>query len=333
MEGSGGAAGLAFGATVPRDRSPGGGGALSGAFVATLTHPHWWAIALAAFLVRGGVLVVVLPILTLPTVATLTSLASPTIAAVAFGNPPPAMVATYAVAGILLAGWAVLAVIVGAWLDLTLVVDVAGEEDLDLAERPAGGSLRRAIAVRLAAHGATLVAAAYAAVRVGIEAYGEILSPGDATVPLVWRIALRAPDGIGLLVATWLAGEAIGGLAVRRVALGHVVVDALVGGARRLVAPAGLATLAVTSLGVAASLLPLWLVATRAWDQARVLLIDGAPAPLLLASLVLLVVTWALGLAVLAVGLAWRSAAWTTETYRARAGRPSPAAAPTPTDT
>lgn len=336
MEGSGGAAGLTLGATVPRDRSPGWGGALGGAFVATLTHPRWWAIALAGFLVRGGIVVVVLPILTLPTVATLTSLASPTIAAVAFGNPPPAMVASYAIAGILMAGWAALAVTVGAWLDLALVVDVAREEDLDLAERPAGTPagmpLRRAIAVRLAAHAGTLVVAAYAALRVGIEAYGEILSPGDATVPLVWRIALRAPDAIGLLIAAWLAGEAIGGLALRRVALGDSAAHALIGGARRLVAPSGLATLAVTSLGVAVSLLPLGLVAARAWDQARVLLIDSAPAPLLLASLLLLVLTWALGLAVLAVGLAWRAAAWTTESYRARAWRPSPPAAPATTD-
>jgi hypothetical protein len=169
-------------------------------------------------------------------------------------------------------------------------------------------------------------------VRVGIEAYGEILSPGDATVPLVWRIALRAPDAIGLLLAAWLAGEGIGGLAVRRVALGGSAVDALVGGARQLVAPSGLATLALTSIGVAASLLPLWLVAARAWDQARVLLVDGSPAPLVVGSLLLLVLTWALGLAVLAVGLAIRAAAWTTESYRVRAGRSSPAAGPAPTD-
>ncbi|HSL97520.1 MAG TPA: hypothetical protein VK831_03015 [Candidatus Deferrimicrobiaceae bacterium] len=329
MEGNGGAAGLTLGAASARNRPREWGGAAAGALVATLGQPRWWAIALASFLVRGGIVVVVLPIMTLPTVATLSSLASPTIVAIAFGSPPPGMVATYTLAGTLLAAWAALAAVVGAWLDLELVDEVAREEDLDLNERPAGRPLRRAIAVRLVPHAGTVLATTYAAIRLVVEAYGEILSPGDAAVPLVWRIILRAPDGIAVLGAAWLAGEAIGGLAVRRVAAGSSASDALLDGLRRLITPAGLATLAVTSVGVALAVVPLWLVAARAWDQARVLLVDGAPVLLLLPSLVLFVVTWALGLAILAVGLAWRAAAWSVEAGRARGDRASEAASKT----
>ena len=41
-----------------------------GALVASLSHPAWWAMALAAFLVRGGILLILLPIVSLPTTAT-----------------------------------------------------------------------------------------------------------------------------------------------------------------------------------------------------------------------------------------------------------------------
>jgi len=301
------------------------GGAMVAAFLAALARPPWWALALASFLLRGGVLAVLVPIVTLPTVATLSSLASPTLAAIAFGNPPPAMVATYALLGGFLALWVVLAVVFGAWLDLELIDEVTLDEDLGLPHRRMGVPLRRAVVVRLAAHAGTLVAATYAVVRLVVEGYGEILSPGEPATPLAWRIALRAPDAIVILVGVWLAGESLGGLAIRRVARGESILVALAWALRRLVRPSGLATLVVTNLGVAVGLLPLWLAGSRAWDQARVMLVDDAPTPLLVAALLLLVASWFLGLALLAAVLAWRSAAWTTEADRVTA----PAARPT----
>ena len=45
------------------------GAALSGALLVTLASPATWPLALAVFLLRGGLLVVVLPILILPTPA------------------------------------------------------------------------------------------------------------------------------------------------------------------------------------------------------------------------------------------------------------------------
>lgn len=335
MEGTQGVRGLTPGRAALGARSIGWVGAMAGAFLAALARPRWWAVALASFLLRGGIVVVLLPIITLPTVATLSSLASPTLAAIAFGNPPPEMVATYALLGGLLAAWVAVAVIVGPWLDLALVEEVAADEELGLVTRNPGDDsvvpLGRAVTVRLVAHLGTLAAATYAGIRLVVEGYGEILSPGDPTVPLAWRIALRAPDAFAVLIAAWLLGEGLGSMAVRRVALGDSVAGALGRGLQALLRPSGLATLVVSNVGIVLAVVPLWLAASRAWDQARVMLVDAAPEPLLIATLVLLVVTWCLGLALLAAGLAWRSAAWTAEAYRsvvpaAQGALPSPVA-------
>ena len=43
------------------------GAALTGALLVTLATPATWPLALAAFLIRGGILLVTLPIVVLPT--------------------------------------------------------------------------------------------------------------------------------------------------------------------------------------------------------------------------------------------------------------------------
>jgi hypothetical protein len=75
-------------------------------------------------------------------------------------------------------------------------------------------------------------------------------------------------------------------------------------------------TLVVTNLVVGLLVVALWLAAGRAFDRLWPLLVDGAPAGTLLVALGLLVATWAAGLWLLAIGLAWRSAAWTAEALR-----------------
>jgi ABC-type molybdate transport system permease subunit len=54
-------------------------GSLVAALLATLVHPRWWLLALAGFLVRGGVLIVLLPIVAPPTVAGLLSFLAPSL--------------------------------------------------------------------------------------------------------------------------------------------------------------------------------------------------------------------------------------------------------------
>ncbi len=283
------------------------------ALAATLARPGWWSMALAAFLVRGGILLLLLPILSLPTPAEIATALSPTISALAFGGLTGGL--AVAIVVIVLVALAVLGAvgIAGAWLDRGQLLDATTDEDLDLAWLPVHASLRDALALRLAAHLPTLAALTYATFRLISAAYDELLSPGDVAVPLLLRIVERAPDGVVVLAATWLAGEAIGSLAARRAAAGASFGDALWRSSRQVFGKRGLATLAVTTLAVAAVVAPFLLVAAPAWQHLRELILEQAHPVLVGAALLVLVATWILGLATTGAALAWRTAAWTAE--------------------
>lgn len=283
------------------------------ALFATLGRPAWWSMALAAFLVRGGILLVLLPIVTLPTPAAIGTALSPTISALAFGGLT--MGVLLAILGIAVAALAVVAGagLAGAWLDRAQLVEAAADEDLDIGWEPARASIRDALALRLAAHLPTLAAAAYAAFRLTTAAYEELLRPGDLAVPLILRIVQRAPEAVLVVALTWLACEAVGSIAGRRRAAGATFAGALRLSIRQLVGARGLATLAVTTLALAAVIAPFLLVAARSWEHLRDLLLEGADPALVTAALLVLVATWILGLASTGAALAWRTAAWTAE--------------------
>jgi hypothetical protein len=115
-------------------------------------------------------------------------------------------------------------------------------------------------------------------------------------------------------VIAWLLGEALGGIAARRVAEGQGFGPALRGGLGDLVRLRGVATFVVTDAVVLAILLFLVAVVGRAADHVRVYLFGGADDVSLAAALFLLVTTWVLALATLGAALAWRATAWTIET-------------------
>ncbi len=289
------------------------------ALAATLARPAWWSMALAAFLVRGGILLLLLPILTLPTPAELANTFSPTISALAFGGltlPLLATVLAIVAAALLVLGAAGLA---GAWLDRAQLLEAATDEDLELGWTPTHASVRDALALRLAAHLPTLAAVAYATFRLIGAAYDELLSPGDAAVPLLLRIVERAPDALLAVAVTWLAGEAIGPLAARRAATGASAREALGRSVRQLAGRRGLATLLITTLAALAALAPFVMVSGRSWEHLRNVLFEGAHPVLVGAALLVLVATWILGLATTGAALAWRTAAWTAEVAPGRA--------------
>lgn len=294
-------------------------GSMQSALAATLTTPQWWAMALAAFLVRGGILILILPIVALPTPAGVITDLSPTVEAVFLGTPSLATTllgASLLTAMFLVLGWAGLA---GSWIDLALVREAAGSDELDLDATwsPGRVSSSRAFALRLAAHVPTLLALGYGIVRVGFVSYAQFTAPDDPGVPIVDRVVARVPDAIVLLVATWLVGEAVGGLAARRAAAGAGSRDALVGSLRQLLAPRGLATFAATTALLLATSVPFALAAQRSWEHVRGYLLFGADSVQLTAAVVVLVSTWVLGLAIVGASLAWRATAWTAEVARA----------------
>jgi hypothetical protein len=294
------------------------------AFAATMAHPAWWVMALAAFLVRGGFVVVLLPLVSLPSVPSLATTLAPPLEALVLSRQSleGALVGTVLVTTI--AGLLAAAGFAGSWLDLALLREAAGPEELDGTARLVNRSAWHALGVRVAAHLPTFLALGYATVRLVIVTYSELLSPGDSTVPLVSRVIAQAPDAAVLVVVTWLLGEAVGGLASRRSAAGEPVIRALRGAVRDLLGPRGVSTFLVSTGVVLVAAALLVTLVGRASEHLRAYLLDGVSDVSLAASLLLLVSAWILCLALLAAALAWRATAWTIE-----AGTPTVARDPT----
>lgn len=270
-------------------------------------------MALAGFLVRGGILLVLLPIVAVPTVAGLVTTVSPIVEVLYLGKPSleGALLAS-AIVAVALAGlaWAGL---VGSWLDLALVREATEDEDVDRGWRPVRRSAARALAIRLVAHLPTFAAVVYGTLRVITVGYAEFTSPSDPGVAIEARILADVPDVVIVVIVAWLVGETVGSLAARRASSGMRVTRALGSSIRQLVSPRGLATLVLTSAVIAGLAVPFMLVASRAWEHLRGYLLDGATTVQLGAAVVLLVASWILGLAILGAGLAWRANAWTSE--------------------
>ena len=283
------------------------------ALVATLSRPEWWAMALAAFLIRGGFLLIVLPIVSVPTIAGVITTVSPIVEGIVLGKPSLAGAIAGSVVIVLVLAVIAAAALVGSWLDLALVREATEDEDVDRGWRIVRPSILGALAIRLAAHLPTVIAAGYGFIRVVNVAYEEFTSPGDPGIPIADRVLIRVPDVMLIVGLAWLIGETLGALAARRAATGTRATTALAASVRQLLSPRGLATLALTSAVLAGLLFAFVLAASRAWDHLRGYLLDGVEPVQLGAALVLLVATWVLGLSILGAGLAWRAIAWTGE--------------------
>jgi hypothetical protein len=293
------------------------GAAMTASVAAALDRPRWWLLALAGFLLRGGLLVFLLPILILPTPAGLANAVAPTLVGFVFGSPSPSFVTLLVVVVAAALAWLLFGGLLAAWVELALIAEVAGESDVAV---PHGSGLAlRALVVRLISHGPLALILAWAVTRLVEAVYAEIVSPGDVTTPIVIRVVLRIPEVIVLLVAGWLAGEAAGGLAVRHLALrpgvsawrslGRAWLDL----ATR---PSVAATLVLTTLGVAIVAVPTAAAAGYAWGRLREALASHADPVIVTITLCSFVGLWLGGLALVGVAVAWRSSAWTLETAR-----------------
>lgn len=286
---------------------------MQAALLAALGKPAWWALALAAFLVRGGFLLALLPIVSLPTTAVLTNAFAPTVEDLIIGGPSIETMAagTLVIGGALAAMYGLL--FAGSSLDLALLRETTTDPELDLGWSITNRSATLALAIRVVAHLPTVVAIGYAGLRIIDVLYLELTSPGDIATPLILRILANAPDVPVAVGITWLLGEAVGGLAARRSCAGEPVAAALGRSIRQVVSPSGLATLATTTLALLALLVPYLLTVAASWQNVRAALLDGVGPVLTLAALFLMVSTWVLGLALLGALLAWRATAWTVQ--------------------
>lgn len=292
------------------------------AVLSTLERPAGWAIALAGFLARGGVIVFLLPIVTIPTPAGIQARLSPLLVPFAFGEVAPGFVLLVAGLASVALAWIVVGGLVGAWSEVQLVRDAAAQQEPPVSTSAGGPRVvLEVLAARLLAHVPLGAALAWGAARIVDVTYAELTTPFEVVTPLAVRIVAAAPDAVAAVVGTWLLGEAAGGLAAR-----EIIVDrrdplaAVVTGWFRIVRRpvSALATIGSTSLALVVTIAPGLVAAGAAWSWVRTVLFDAGNPAELAVPLAVFVALWLGALALTGFGAALRSNAWTIEWLRRR---------------
>ena len=295
------------------------------ALLAALGRPSWWILGLAGFLVRGGIVVFVVAIVTLPSPLALSNVIGPLITPLYLGHLEPTTVALLGIGLATIVAW----IVGGAWTaaatEVVLVRDAqraASREGLPTRPvRPAG---RMLIGRSAAAH---LLALVPMALVLGLESsaifgvtYRELVNPTDAS-PIVLRVIAGASGPMALIVVAWVLGELVGGMAVRRVVLGgESVTSAVLRSAIDLVRRPGGALIAplVTTIVLIVDLGAVLAVVMLLWTGVRIRLVHPVDEPLATGlAVVTFGAAWCLALLVTGLIDAWRSAAMTFEAERA----------------
>jgi hypothetical protein len=311
------------------------GAALTGALLVTLASPATWPLALAAFLIRGGLLVVALPIVVLPTAVGLGNILAPTLTSVAFGGVSLGFVilaATIALAGL---AWIIVGGLLAALLeaeaarilaaeavatDEAVAADEAGAPGgfagrlAPEAMRPRRAESGRILVARLLADLPLGVALAWGSARIVAVTYRELTNPFDVANPLIWRVLRGSPEVVVAIVLTWVVGQTLGAIAARRIALGGSGIFGALGGGLATMLRRPLTVLAdfsLPSLALALALTPSVVAAASAGDVVRAAMSAPADPVEAFLGVALFVSLWMIGLTLTGVICAWRAAVWT----------------------
>lgn len=298
------------------------GATLVASLLAALDRPSIWPLTLAAFLLRGGWLLILAPIVVLPTAGGLANVLAPFLEDVVLGRRTGDLVgALLAIVGLLVAwlvGGGLLAGIAEAEAIRRVAVDLPAESQGQVVAAPEArpGRAWRIATARLVAHIPLLVALAWGAWRLVTVGYRELTVPSDVAMPVAWRIVLGAPDAIVVVAGAWLAGETIGGIAARRIVLAGRGSGAGLGDATRRVRrtlrrSSGLAL--ATTLPVIGVLAGSALAVGTGWDAVRAAFARGDTSAATIVLIVVFVALFSGGLVLVALIVAWRSAVWTIE--------------------
>jgi len=296
------------------------GAGLGTALLAALADPATWLLGLLAFLLRGGIVVVLAPIVILPTAVGLGNLFGPALTELALGDT---------IRGLLIVGLGSVAILV-IWLavawGLASVAEaesirrIAADEDLVATIGPARparpGAAGRILIARVIALLPVILAIGVGGVRIVMVTYRELTLPSDTTVPLTIRVVGGATDAVVGIVIAWFVAELVGALAARRIVLGDAgvlgslsgaIVDAIRHPVRVLIGSV------VPTVALVAVLAALVVAAGPLWQAVRSALGDGGVelvGPLVVAVAVAL---WLAGLVLIGLVCAWRGAVWTVQ--------------------
>jgi len=295
------------------------GTVLVSSLLATLAHPVSWPVALAAFLVRGGIVVFLLPIVVLPSTIGLSDTLSPTISELALSGPTAELIvlilaaSAFAVAIVLLAAW------FAAAMEETLIRDAPAWDELDpsrVVPPPRRGEAARIMGARLVAHLPFALALAWSTTRVVAATYRELSRPEDVTTPVALRVLGSMPEVVALVVATWVFGQIVGAVAARRVVL---LGSTVAGGLRAALAECLRRPLQqfilffVPAAALVAVVLPTAAATASTWDRVRIAIADSVGPVEGIATVCLFVALWLGGLVLVSMICAWRAAAWTLD--------------------
>lgn len=295
------------------------GVALSGALLVTLATPATWPLALAVFLIRGGILLVALPIVELPTPVGLGNVVAPTLTSIAFGSVSVEVLIVSGAAVVGVSVW----LIAGGWLAAALEAEgtrivALDEEVVALHARPVppttGRTAARILAARLIANVPLGIVLAWGSVRLVVSAYHELTSPLDVSTPIVLRVLRGSPEVVIAIVLAWMIGEIVGAVAARRVVLAGAGVAGALRSALATCARHPLSVFArfwVPTLGLVIVLVPSAVAAGSAWGAVDSVLGEPADPIRILVAVLLLVLLWIVGLLLASVVCAWRAAVWT----------------------
>ena len=300
------------------------GAVLTASLLASLARPSTWVLALLGFLVRGGFLVVLAPIVVVPSAVGLANVVAPTLTSMVFGGLSPEIVALAVVAVVGVAAWLVLGGLLAAIAEADSVRRIARDEDLRF--DPRSGVAMRVFLARVLATLPLAVALGFGAIRVVAVAYRELTLPSEVAVPVAVRVIRGAPDAVAAIMLAWLIAEVIGALAARRIVLAGegsatAVIGAVVHALRHPVRVVVAA--AVPLVALAAAIAPSAAAAAVTWDAIRDAIATEA-APLgVVGLLVAFVGLWGGGLVLIGMVSAWRGAVWTVEVARTFGGVPT----------
>jgi hypothetical protein len=300
-------------------------GATLAALLAALARPAWWLLGLAGFLARGGIVLFLLAIVTLPSPLAISNVVAPLLMPIVFGGVTPALAALVATGIGSIVALVLVGALIGAATEVVLIDearDAAVEEGVPVVPRPLTGRwlIGRVAIAHLLAHIPLVVVAALGSIQIVGVAYLELTSPVDVVTPLPLRIVGGAIAPILAIVVAWVVGEISGGLAARSIVLGGSSVPRSVSRAYGdLVSRPGSALLpGLLTTGLLALDLAAMLAAVAlAWTIARSRLVEIPAAPVAIGlALASFAAIWCLALLVSGLIAAWRSVAMTFEAER-----------------
>lgn len=305
------------------------------AFAFGLAGSDTAVVALAGFLLRGGIVVLLLPSIVLPSVIGLAG-ATGVDAFGIDGHPTPWLFEMVAIASAAAALYLILAFVAGSLIDVWLIGSALDREARG-ASRPRAlpelGLVLDLAAIRAICAAPVAAVFVWAGSRIYTAAYNELTTPSNLVTPLAVRVVESAADAVLVVGLAWLASEVVGAIAVRRLILLGTGVRRSIGGAlaQFIRRPISLLATIVLSYGTSLVATGLAIAATAtAFDWCRVaarnreaLAItivsttrDFRPVVFILAAAVLCG-AWVAALAISGVASAWRSAALTGETVNA----------------